>query len=70
MSTQVSVEIDERTEEAIEQLKKVFNVKSRAAAIRRAVAFARFAADEAADEHQVVTLKRKDGKERSIVLSG
>ncbi len=64
---QISLTVDERTLQSIEELKRELNVTSTAAVIRRALALARFAA-RSADEDNMVTILDKDRKENRIFL--
>jgi ribbon-helix-helix CopG family protein len=66
---QTSFEIDDKTAEALESLKKVYGVSSNAAVLRRALAIA-LGASKHADEHHNIHVLRKgeDGKEREVML--
>jgi hypothetical protein len=58
MAQQTSFLVDEGTASAIEELKKVFNVTTNAAVIRKAVALARVAARESDDDDTITLLDR------------
>jgi len=68
---QVTFEIDEATEQALEELKGFFNVKTRSAAIRNAIALARVVRPAAKDQRVVVKdLNSSEGdKDLTIVLA-
>jgi hypothetical protein len=67
---QVTFEIDPATEDALEELKAFFNVKTRSAAIRNAIALARVVRPAAKDQRVVVRdLNSSNGeKDLTIVL--
>lgn len=64
---QVSLDIDEKTEDAIEQLMKDFDVKTRSAAIRRAIALARVGAENSSNH--AMTLIDKNGDKVKVLLN-
>jgi hypothetical protein len=68
-NTQVTFEMDATTEKAIEDLKTFFNVKTRSAAIRRAIALAGVIAPTAKDQVVVVRdQKSPDNKDLTILV--
>ena len=66
---QVTFEIDEATERALEELKTFFNVKTRSAAIRSAIALARVVRPASKDQRVVVRDLNQGDKELTIVLA-
>lgn len=66
---QVSLDIDERTDEVLQELMKTFGVKSRSAAIRRAVALARINARYQQDDNTIKLLDKNDQPVK-ILLDG
>ena len=64
---QTSIEMNENTVRALEELKAFFGVKSNAAAIRRAIALAQVA-KENADQKRQLTIIDADRKEKIIVM--
>jgi hypothetical protein len=66
---QISLTVDERTLEAIEELKTEMNLSTTAAVIRRALALARIAT-RAADEDQALTIVNAKGEKSRILLAG
>ena len=69
---QVTFEIDESTEKALDELKAFFNVKTRSAAIRNAIALARVVKPAAKDQRVVVrdlNSDDKNGKDLTILLA-
>lgn len=66
---QASVEIDPRTEDAIEELQKMFGVNSRSAAIRAAIALSRAMAPSIGKDYSFRAINPDTGKEREIVLA-
>lgn len=67
--TQITFTVSEQTLELIERLKETFDVETNTAALRRALAIARLAADSQREDH-TVTFIGKDEKPRDIVLNG
>ena len=66
---QTSFELDERTTKALEKLKKVYGVTSNAAALRRALAIAVIASDEADEEGRIHLIREKpDGTYKETVV--
>lgn len=66
---QTSFELDEKTTKALEKLKKVYGVNSNAAALRRALAMAVIAAEEADEDNRVHFIKPKpDGTYKETVV--
>ena len=55
-----TIQFDERNLDAIDKLKKVFGASTNAAVIRKALALASLAADEADDNHSVTISGRRD----------
>ena len=64
---QTTLIIDDATAKIIEELKQSFGTKTAAAAIRRALVFARVAAQNAADD-DTVTLIDKHNVRKQIML--
>jgi hypothetical protein len=69
-NTQVTFEMDDTTEKAIEDLKTFFNVKTRSAAIRRAIALAGAIAPTAKNHVVVVRDQKSDGNKDLTILVG
>lgn len=67
--SQITFMVDEKTLGIIESLKVSFGVGTNAAALRRALAIARLAAENQRDDH-TITLIGKDDRPRDIVLTG
>lgn len=67
--TQITITVNDDTLKLLEQLKKSFAVATNTAALRRALAIARLAAENQREDH-TVTLIGKDEKRREIVLNG
>ena len=67
--SQITFTVDEKTLDLIELLKVKFCVGTNAAALRRALAIARLAAENQRDDH-TITFIGKDDRPRDIVLSG
>lgn len=66
---QTSFELDKRTTKALEKLKKVYGVTSNAAALRRALAIAVIASDEADEEDRIHMIREKpDGTYKETVV--
>lgn len=66
---QTSFQLDEGTAQAIEELKKVFNVTSNTAVIRKAVALSRIAARNSNTDDNTITLLDKDETPTKIMLA-
>ena len=66
---QTSFVVDDKTVKALEELKETFGVTTNAAVIRRALALAKVAAENADSEH-TITIVRKDKTEQKVLLSG
>ena len=66
---QTSFVIDAATAKVLEDLKKEFGVKTKAAVIRRALALARVSVQNAGPDH-TITILDKDRKEQKILLTG
>lgn len=65
---QTTFEMDSDAQRVLDQLKEFYGVKTNAAAIRRALALARLAA-EASDEKKQFTFKdAQDGDKEKVVL--
>lgn len=56
----MSFVVDDKTAAAIEQLKQEFGLNSTAAVVRRALALARVATINAADDHTITLLDREN----------
>lgn len=67
--TQISFTVNKKTLEVLEQLKEAFEVDTNTAALRRALAIARIAAENQRDDH-TVTITGKEEKSRDFVLNG
>lgn len=65
---QTSFQLDDGTAQAIEELKKVFNVTSNTAVIRRAIALARIAARNSNADDNSITLLDKDSTPIKVML--
>jgi hypothetical protein len=65
---QTSIEMNENTVRALDELKTFFGVKSNAAAIRRSIALAQVAMENANEKRQLV-IRDPQGKEKTIVMS-
>ena len=65
---QTSFQLDEGTAQAIEELKKVFNVTSNTAVIRKAVALSRIAARNSDADDNTVTFLDKNAAPTKIML--
>jgi hypothetical protein len=65
---QTSFDIDAKTSEALEVLKKVYGVGSNAAVLKRALAIALIASKHADDNQNIRLLRTDDGKEREIMV--
>lgn len=65
---QISLTVDDKTLEAIAELKNELNVATTAAVIRKALALARIAA-RSADDDQVVTIIDRKGEKNRILLA-
>lgn len=66
---QTTFEVDKATLEAIAELKTAFGVKTNAQVIRKALALARVAANNA-DEDNTLTIISKDKEEKQVLLAG
>jgi acetolactate synthase small subunit len=66
---QTSFVVDEKTEKALEDLKETFGVSTNAAVIRRALALAKVAAENADSEH-TITILDKSKREQKVLLAG
>ena len=66
---QTTFAVDEHTAEIISQLKSVFGVKTNAQVIRKALALARAASENAGQDKSIV-IKSPDGEEKHILLAG
>jgi hypothetical protein len=66
---QTTFEVDKATLEAIAELKEAFGAKTNAQVIRRALALARVAAQNA-DSNNTLTIVGPDNKQRQILLAG
>lgn len=67
MSQQISIVVDDRTAATIEQLKQDFGLTSTAAVVRRALALARVATRNAAEDH-TITLVDQENKQLKVLL--
>lgn len=65
---QTSFQIDSGTAQAIEELKKTFNVTSNTAVIRKAIALSRIAARNSDDDGVSVTMLDKDKTPFKVLL--
>lgn len=65
---QTSFEIDERTAEALESLKKVYGVTSNAAVLKRALAIALILSKHADDDSNIHALSKLGGAERELLV--
>lgn len=66
-TTQTTIQLDDATINALEELKKTLGVNTNAAVVRRALTITRFLASQAGEEH-IVTI---EGKERTnLVIRG
>jgi hypothetical protein len=65
---QTSFDIDDKTSEILEGLKKVYGVNSNAGVLRRALAIALIAARHADEDHNIRLLSTKAGKEREVIV--
>jgi hypothetical protein len=65
---QTSFEIDDKTAEALDHLKKVYGVSSNAGVIKRALAIALAASKFADPENNIHIRSEVDGKERDVIL--
>jgi hypothetical protein len=66
---QTSFEIDEKTAEALENLKKVYGVSSKAAVLKRALALAVLAAKYADGDSNLRIISAENGKDREVAVS-
>jgi len=66
--SQTSFDIDAKTAEALDNLKKTFGVSSNAAVVRRALALALLASKYADEEHNIHLLKGEDNTEQEVVV--
>ncbi|MDP3409237.1 hypothetical protein [Bosea sp. (in: a-proteobacteria)] len=57
---QTSFEIDEKTAKALEELKRVYGVSTNAAVLKRALAIAMIASEEADEDNRIHLLRKKD----------
>jgi len=67
---QTSFQLDEGTAQAIEELKKVFNVTSNTAVIRKAIALSRIAARHSVNDDHTIVLLGKDNVPTKVMLAG
>jgi hypothetical protein len=67
---QTTFEVDAATLAAIGELKKKFGVKTNAQVIRKALALARVAAENADDENALTILSPEDGTQKKVLLAG
>jgi hypothetical protein len=65
---QTSFDIDEKTAEALDHLKKVYGVSSNAGVIKRALAIAMAASRFADPAHNIHIRSEVEGKERVVIL--
>lgn len=65
---QTSFEIDERTSEALDHLKKVYGVSSNAGVIKRALAIAMAASKFADSESNIHIRGQANGKDQDVIL--
>lgn len=66
---QTSFVVDEKTAQMLEELKTTFGVATNAAVIRRALALAKVAAENADSDH-TITIVDKDKHEQKVLLAG
>ena len=66
---QTTFAVDKSTLDAIAELKDAFGVKTNAQVIRKALALARVAAQNA-DETKTLTIADREGNKKQILLSG
>jgi len=67
---QLTFSVNEATMKAIEALKGTFNVDTTAAVLRRSLALARVAAENANKEDHTITIIDKDNQKQKILLTG
>lgn len=67
---QLTFTVNNETMKAIEALKKTFNVETTAAVLRRALALARVAAQNASEEDHTITIIDKHDAKQKILLTG
>lgn len=65
---QTSFDIDEKTAQVLDGLKKVYGVQSNAGVLKRALAIALIAAKHADEDHNIRLLSTKAGKEREVIV--
>lgn len=66
---QTSFDIDQKTSDALEQLKDVYGVTSNAAVLRRALAIALLASRQADEDHNIHLLSQdNEGRPKEIVV--
>ena len=66
---QVTFTVNEQTLELISALKKDFNVNTTADVLRRALALARVATENAGDDHTLTIIDRNNEKQK-VMLAG
>lgn len=65
---QTSFQIDEKTSEILEGLKRVYGVQSNAGVLKRALAIALIASKHADEDNNIHLLSRKSGEEREVIV--
>ena len=65
---QTSFQIDDKTSEMLEGLKKVYGVHSNAGVLRRALAIALIAAKHADADNNIHLLSKKPGDEKEVIV--
>ena len=67
--SQTSFNMDADTQQAIDELKKFFGVKTNSAVIKNALALAQVASESADDKKNLTILDKKENREKVIVIS-
>jgi hypothetical protein len=67
---QTTFEVDKATLDAIAELKERFGVKTNAQVIRKALALARVAAENADSHNTLTIISPDDGQKQKVLLSG
>ena len=65
---QTSIDLDDATREALEELKTALGVKTNAAVIRKALSITRYMASQANENHSV-TIEGKNEEKTNIVFA-
>ena len=69
MSQQISFVVNDQVLKTLEELKQTFGVTTNAAVVRKALALARVAAQNAGQDH-TVTIVDRNNKSHKVMLSG